>query len=550
VATRLRDPAVLVLIVALACSCTVLLALQSQLTFFGDDWNFLLERRGSSPAVFLDPHNDHIAIIPVAVYKAILSIFGMSSALPVQVVSTLVFLLSAVGLFVYLRRCVGGWLAVCGATLILFLGAAWIDLLWSFQIGLSGSIAAGLFALLALQRDDARGDQIACGLLVVSTAFSELGVSFALAALVNMALGPAPRRGRLYVVLVPLLLYAIWYVGWGHKGLHAFNLHNVLVSPKYVFEASSQAIASLLGLATPLTGEGSRPVGLIWGEILLLIGVVLAVRRVSRVGGISRGLATTLALGAAFWFLAAFNAYLDLRSPTSGRYQYPGAVFVLLIAAELVRGYRPTRRALIVTAAVTGTAVISGLFFLHDGYRIQKRESDLERARLAGLEIARPRVSPDTNVIVELFTQFQARSYFSAADAFGSLAWSEARLDSSGEIEREAADQLLASVLGIQLRPASPGSGTEGDRGCLPVQGSPNGDRSTPLQPGIYALTSPRESAGVHLARFADRPLVDLGVIQPGQAAALEIPSDRSTHPWRLAVVGSQPVMLCRPSSD
>jgi hypothetical protein len=202
-------PVLLGLLAILGCSGILLLLLQSDLSFTADDWRFLLERRGSNPSVFLDPHNDHIAVIPVAVYKAVLGVFGMSSAVPFQVVATLVFLGSAGALFAYLRLRVGDELALCGTTLILFLGAAWADLLWSFQIGLSGSIVAGILALLALERDETRGDRLACLLLVVSTAFSELGVSFAVAALVSVWLGPRPRSGRLYVPFVSFGVYLL-----------------------------------------------------------------------------------------------------------------------------------------------------------------------------------------------------------------------------------------------------------------------------------------------------------------------------------------------------
>ncbi|MGA6948469.1 MAG: hypothetical protein WBZ00_12020, partial [Solirubrobacterales bacterium] len=372
-----------------------------------------------SATVFLDPHNNHIVILPVSIYKALLEVFGMSSALPFQIVSTGIFLLSNFALFIYLRRRVGDVLALLGTTMILFLGAAWIDLLWSFQVSLSGSIATGLAALLALERDKQRSDAVACALLVASVAFSELGVSFALAALVSVALGPRLRRNRLYVALVPLALYAIWFLGWGHQGPDTFSAHNVLVSPKYVFEAISQAIASLLGLATPLTGSGLQPVGLIWGELLLVTGIVLAVWRLRQLGQISRALWTALTLGGSFWFLAAVSAYLSYRLPTNGLYQFPGGVFVLLIAAELLRGFRPKRQTLAIAALVTLAAVISGLLFLHKGYRIQKAATDPERARLAALEIARPDLAEGHKVNLDFFTQFDAGSYFSAVDAFG-----------------------------------------------------------------------------------------------------------------------------------
>ena len=70
--------------------------------------------------------------------------------------------------------------------------------------------------------------------------------------------GRRPRIGRLYVAFVPLALYAIWWLGWGHTAESTFSLDNVLESPKYVFDAASQAMASLLGLATPLTGSGAN----------------------------------------------------------------------------------------------------------------------------------------------------------------------------------------------------------------------------------------------------------------------------------------------------
>ena len=549
--TRWPAPVLVCLAAALACSATLLLIFQSKLTFFGDDWPFLLERRGMSVGVFLDPHSNHIAVLPVAIYKSLLATFGMSSSLPFSVVSTLVFLLSAILLFAYLRWRVGDWPALLGTILILFLGAAWIDLLWSFQIGYSGAIAAGLGALLALERDDRKGDLIACGLLVVAIGFSEIGVAFALGALVSIAAGPKPRRRRLDVGLVPLVLYAIWFLGWGHKGPHTLTAHNVLHSPVYVFDAVSQAIASLLGLATPLTGDGSEPVGLLWGHILFIGLGALAIWRIWRVGGISRGLLTALTVGGAFWFLAAFNAYSFWRAPTNGRYQYPGAVFVLLIAAELLRGVRVDRRVLAGAVALTAAAAVSGIFFLHDGYDLRKTDSDQERAKLAALDIARPSVSPGSDVNLELLTQFPAGSYYSAVDAFGSPGYTESQLARSSEEKRVAADAMFGAVLGIRLIPSkSPVGGAQGN--CRIVSPTGSGQR-LPLGPGVYDLIDGSAlGASLRLSRFASAPWVNLGALPPEQWHSVEIPPDRSARPWNLTVLGTSPVTICteRPAGN
>jgi hypothetical protein len=541
---------------AVAGSGAVLLIFQAHLTFFADEWEFLLQRRGFSAAVFLDPHADHIALAPVAIYKALLAVFGMSSPLPFQIVSTFVFLLSAVLLFVYMRRRVGDWSALLGSVLILFLGAAWSDLLWPFQIAFSGSIAAGIGALLALDHDDRKADLLACALLVVATSFSELGIPFVVGAFVSVALGPSPRRSRLYVALVPVALYGIWYLGWGHKGPSEASFHNLVNSPKFVFDSASQNLASLLGLATPLNGETSTYVsGLNWGRILLVIAIALAIWRLRRVGRPSRWLWAVLTAGGAFWFLTALNAIPLSRTPTSGRYQYPGAIFVLLIAAELLRGVRLDKRVLAAATAVTVGAAISGYIFLHDGYSGLKPQTDAERAELAAVEISRGHQSRDFVIKLGILVSFDADTYFSAVGAFGSPAFSESQLAASGEEDRVAADQTLASAEGIKLGRVAPGAGQDARAGgrCHTFSESQSGSAALALGPGSYTLrarklpgATVKAGVPVQAARFADQPSVNLGALDPGGAAALSIPPDKSSRGWRLYLPPASAVSVCR----
>jgi hypothetical protein len=550
-----RPPPVVVLVclaAAIACSGTVLLILQSHITFYADDWLFVLDRRGFSAGVFLDPHTNHIAIAPVAIYKALLAVFGMSSALPFQIVSTLVFLLSALLLFVYLRRRAGDWPALLGSVLILFLGAAWSDLLFSFQIAFFGSVAAGIGALLALDRDDRKGDLGACALLVLSTSFSELGVMFALGALVSVALEPAPRRSRLYVALAPLALYGIWYIGWGHTGPNTASFHNLVHSPGFVFDSVSQNLASLFGLATPLSGNGANLVGLDSGRVLLFIAIELAIWRLARLGWPSRWLWAVLAAGAAFWFLTALNALAFIRTPTTGRYQYPGAIFLLLIAAELLRGVRLDRRVLAAATAVTVAAAVSGYMILHDGYRIRKEATDNLRARLAAVEIGRGHESRDLTIAFFVFHR-PASSYFSAVDAFGSPAFSESQLAASDEANRATADQVLAQAETIKLRAVAAGAdqGARVRRRCHAVIGSQSGSAALALGPGGYTLRSLKlpgatSQVPIRAARFADEVSFNLGALDPGAAAALSIPPDKSSRRWRLYLPPASAVSVCK----
>ena len=67
----------------------------------------------------------------------------MDSARPFQVAAIATFLTSVALLYAWLRDRTGELAALGGAALVLFLGAAWEDLLWAFQIGYFGSMAAG-----------------------------------------------------------------------------------------------------------------------------------------------------------------------------------------------------------------------------------------------------------------------------------------------------------------------------------------------------------------------------------------------------------------------
>jgi hypothetical protein len=555
-AARGWNPFFLCLAVLTAASWAVLLVLQSHLIFRLDEWNFLLRRLDWGVEDFLRPHNVHIALAPVSVYKLLLATFGMDSAFPFQVVATLVFLISGVLLFVYLRRRVGDWPALLGSALILFLGAAYIDLLWPFQIGFSGSIAAGLGALLALDRDDQVGDRIACALLAVSISFSELGVPFVAGALVIVLVGERPWIRRLYLAFVPLALYAGWWLGWGHTAKSAFSMDNVLDSPVFVFDAASQTTASLLGLATPLTGSGTRTgsltVGLNWGRILLVVEIGLGAWRFRRLGRVPLPFWVAVAMGASFWFLTAFNAEAALqeREPTASRYQYPGAVFLLLIAAEIIRGMRVSKRGLVLGSAVTAAAVLSGLWFLHLGYSNNlKPRSDALRAELAAVEIARDRVQPGLVVPAAFNPIVSAVSYLDAADANGSPAYSGSELASSSQAARVSADNLLVQILGIKLgrdHASSSGAGSQSATSCRTVAATPTGVTGLAFQPGQVTLRPrPGASAEVLLGRFADGFPVHLGTLAHGRPSAMKLPADRSPHFWRLGLQGDGKVTVC-----
>ncbi|HEX5610177.1 MAG TPA: hypothetical protein VFX45_08810 [Solirubrobacterales bacterium] len=537
-----RGLPIVALALAVVVSGILLISYDSQLTFIADDWMLLVKRHGWSADYFLHPFHGNVVIGPAFVYKLLQETFGMGSATPYYCVAIATFLASAVLLFVYLRRRVGDWLALFAAVLILFLGAAFEDLLFAFQIGYFTAAAAGLGALIALDREDDRGDAIACALLSVSVVFSSVGLAFVAGAVVDLALGRRPRARRSYIALVPIGLYVLWWLGWGHVAGQHVSGHNILTTPEFVFKAASAGIVSLLGLAT---GDGSEPSQphLIWGEILFVIGLLAIAARIVKDGKVSRGLGIALAIGFTFWVLAGVNRDVS-RLPTSSRFQYPSAIFVLLITAELLRGIRLPRPVVVAAAAGTVLAAIAGMSLLQREHEERWAPyADSLHSSLAAVEIAGDSANPQFPVFFPPDIEAPARWYLSSAREFGSPAFSEAQLEARPATERASADLTIAQALGLALGPPRPGDRT---LNCQTLQASAAGYTGITLLRGGFKLTNRAgQPIEVLLSRFADELSVDLGPVPAGATTFLQIPPDNGRRAWSLGLSGEGPVRLC-----
>ncbi|HEV7769288.1 MAG TPA: hypothetical protein VGO66_01375 [Solirubrobacterales bacterium] len=548
--SRTRNLPLVLLGLALAASAALLLWLSRDFTFFQDTWAFLMHRQDNSLDSFLVPHNEHIVFFSVAIEKLLVDVFGMTSALPERV--TMVLLLALVGalLFVYVRRRLGPWPALMAALLLLFLGSAWPVLLWPFEDLFVGSVACGIGMLLALERDDARGDAVACLLLIFCFGFSTLGVCFALAAAVDVAI-KRRRRGlaRAYLFVVPGLLFLAWYAGWGHDAESHLSLANMLRSPPYVLEGFASALGAISGLSTTTTNltESHPPE---WGRLLLVVAIGLVVWGQRRRPGFSPQLWPVLAAALSYWLLAGFN-FIPGREAASSRYIYVGVVLLLLVAVELLRGVHFGRRALWAGAALTVLAIAPNLVQLRTGRDWLAEQTVITRSDLAAMEIARDTIAPEFALSPEVagtgsLIDVNAESYFEATEAHGSPAYSEAELVAATPTGRYWADVVLARALPIALE-TRPGFRLGETAACLPVwkRRSP----TIPIGDGgpTRIAIAPGPPAEIFLRRFADPgqyPVV-VGNVPGNSIALLRVPADRSPRPWKLHVEAGQRAWVC-----
>lgn len=567
-ANRLKDPASLLLAAAMAASGVLLVVLGSKLTFFLDDWTYILYRRDFSADAFLMPANEHLVGGAVATWKLLLEGAGMSSVVPFRIVSTAMFLLGNWFLFTWIKRRLGSWPALFATVPVLFLGAAFEDLLWFSSITFLGSLTCGLGMLVALDRRDRLGDGLACAWLVGTMLFSSLWVPFAAGAALDILLRRDERdwRHRAFVILVPAVLYVLWWLGWGHEAESSISLHNIAATPLFVLDSFGAAIAALLGLATPTEGMAS-PAGLDWGRPLAVALGGLALWRAYRLERIPRSFWVVLAIGLSFWILGGFDVKPG-RVPWASRYQLPGAVFILLVAAELLRGVKLSRRLLGPAVVVVAAAVASNGLFLHEAYKNYVSTTELIRADLTAMEIARETVDPSFFLDEEFadtgFAYIDAGSYFSAVDEFGSPAYTIDELQASPEPARFAADKVLLNALRVTLEPASAASipapdaeapATPNAAGVVDVPAAgcvtgPSG-RDAPLLSlppgGVIVRAGAQPVTDIQMRRFATGrqfPVDFQTAVGADEALRLPIPPDLSTVPWKMRLEGA-PATIC-----
>lgn len=547
---RERAPVIL-LAVGMVIAAALLLNLTSKLTFIADEWNLLLLRQGWGLGQILEPFNGHPIMAPAFVFKSLQDVFGMESARPMQMAATATFLLMNALLFVYLRRRVGDWGALIGTLLILFLGAAFEDLLFSFQIGYFGSLAAGVGALIALDRDDHRGDVAASILLVVSLAFSSVGIAFVAAAVAEWALNPRDRRKRLFVPGAAMLFYALWWIGWGHATSEdslnpGFELSVLPKVPGFMFNAFAAGLTSLAGLAT---GDGSEPdqPNLIWGQLGAVLFAGLAIWRIRKLGNVPRALAVTLAGALCFFLLLALaqDAYLaygefERRPATASRYQLPLALFIVLVASNLLKGISIKPWAL-------GLAGLLGLIAVSGGIGLMMSEAEerwqpasaYTRATLSGVEAAAPDF--EAGYVFRPGTSFDVpvSDYMRAVEAHGSPAFSAAEIRGLDPPFRLTADAALVGAAGTAVSGTPPAFSRTG---CRKARiGTP-----LKLDPGAYAVVNnARTELALSLARFAEPPGLAIGAILPKATAGLELPEGSLTNPWLLSFAGTGPALVC-----
>jgi hypothetical protein len=524
---------------AAAVSAAVwLMVLGRGLTFFYDEWDFI--QAAATTGYWhnlLKPHNGHPSMVPFSVYEALLHTVGLRQYWPYQLVLVLLDIGCGLLLFVLLRRKVHPVVAGAAAAVLMLLGSAWQDLLWPFQIGFLGSVAAGLGALVLLDADSKQSDLGACACLVVGVGCSGVALPF-LAGIGVELLWRRRSWWRLWVPAFPLALFVAWYATIGKSSTTS-------VSPGTMLHSMASATTNTVG---SLAGRGNL-VGAVLSCILAGLFVVALVR--------SPGRAARLAMAvtglAAFWVLTLLARGVSQTSQS--RYLYPASVFVLLAVGELpslISRAVPPRRApswprwtRVVTIGLTVAVVgYAGLAIWWNSSTMTDERNGLAgvasqvRTELAAVDFGGAALPANFQPDSQLMPQVTVGPYLKAKAAFGSPADSSQEITTAGQQTRAAIDMLLlrGRPLGVVPADAHPQTDAAGCR-SVPVTFG----RAVPaftLPPHGVVVTAPNSAALAVRARSLSLafPAQPLSVIPAGSTRIIDWSFHRSAVRWVLAL--------------
>ena len=533
-------------------------------TLWWDDWLWATERRGGGIDAYLEPHNQHLSLVPAVIYKLLFATAGVDDYTPWRLVVIAGHALVAALLFGYARRRVGDGVALLAAALFLFFGPGWQNFMWGFQIAWLIAVAAGVGALLLLERRDRVGDTLACVLVGLGLASAGVGVPVALGVAADVVL--TRRRLRdLWIAAAPVALYGVWWLAYQDPS--DFTWHSVARAPAFVADAVGATLSSLVGLGVS-TASNPRPAPLVWAAPLAILATGVVVWRLRRLGRISPRAASLLVVLGSFWLLTALSR-AELSSPQTSRYLYVGALFGLLFACEIARGTRPGPRILVALSALTAIAVVANAGVIRDAGRLLRGDAQTAVAAVGAFEIAAPVVDPEygsAQLPGYPFVVVTAAEYFDLARDAGPPAASPAEIAAAPEPVRRATDAELTRIHRIGLPPAPPpGRGAapvlEGAAGgtatragsCLVFRGPPFVPRGqerwvdVTVPSGGLVVEAVTGDARVALRRFAAGYGADqeLGRVRAGAAALLSIRRDRAAQPWHLRVSPEQGARVC-----
>ena len=514
-------------------------------TFFYDEWGFIENRHHGLHAIIAS-YNQHIQVIQLSLDQLLFKTVGLSHYWVYKLCEVLAHLSCASLLFEYARRRLGAVTLILIVPFLVF-GIGWQYVLWAANVGYVLSFTFGIAALLMLDRDDRRGDALACGLLVIGVLASEFALVFALGIAVELWLRDRNLK-RAWVWLTPFLLYGIWWLKY-HEPTQARN--NLTAAPAFAADLAAAALGGLLALTIE------------WGRALLVGTAALLGFWFARGRALSPRALCLLIAACAFWLLVALGR-AQLGEPDASRYIYSGAVLIMLFLAETFKDVRLGRAGFVVATLLALFSLAGNIHDLTASERVLRMQSQQLEAELGAVQLTQAFIPADYPIDPHFTPGMVPAGILPALHAIGSSpAATPAQTLRLPEPARTAADATLVGAGELQVgsgtgaTPAGTtptveravgGSTSPAGNGCARFAPAGIGAAFDLLLPsgGLLIHASPGPSVELRARRFAtDYEGNPVTVIAGGRAMIIRTRTDASSLPWHVRLSPRQPVTVC-----
>jgi hypothetical protein len=235
----------------------------------------------------------------------------------------------------------------------------------------------------------------------------------------------------------------------------------------------------------------------------------------------------------------------QINTPAAPRYVYVGAVLLLLILAEVLRGVPVRGPALVLASMIALLAIPGNLHTMTGGAATMRHSGRQMTAELGALQLARNVISPALVIDQQNAPGLLAGAYLGAVKKFGSSAAdTPAQLLRAPEYARVGADNLLlrGQDLQVGLSPARRRGAANPACASLPAGMAPLALPASGLTLRPHRSARAQVRARRFAARFDAPPMASVG---PGQVLSLRPAHDGSLVEWHLEVSSNGPVMAC-----
>jgi hypothetical protein len=500
--------------------------------FFGDEWRWIFDAVHPTIGGAFQDWASHLMATTFGLFDLLPRVVGLSQLWPYRAVSLILHLGIVWAVFALASRRIGPRLALLPAAVVAFLGSGSEVFLTSLDYNALIATLACLVALVCVDRRTLRSDLGACALLIVGIGSFTLALAYA--AGLALELFVRDRFRRVWVVLTPLALYAVWRVEHGvPKGVAGDPSRHPLGVLKDSVRVASGAFAAVGGIQAATSTHANLIVIVV--PVVMLGALILAVR-----AGLYRAprFLNLTVTGAVLWVLIGYarGAQHDLFG---SRYVYQGAVVATLLLVELWVPFAGRAR-VAVPALVAATLVSVGLntHWMVDAGHFWRSKSAIVRAKLTALEIARDTAPTNYRPGQWALLSVTPKPFFDAVSSFGSPGLTLSQLRRASEPQRRAADRVLIGASEIRFARIESGSDCPTKPRRLVRLTAHSSARFTFAAAG-------RATIRVSARRFADEysRVVDFQLAQGG-TARIAVRLGAAEDPWQLRVASD--AGLCR----